>query len=150
MQPWAWGIAGVFGVAFCYLFYNGMLNQRQTPMIQYGYTVVALLFASLIAISLSIRPSSRMGSFLTSSALTIPGKYCYALYLFNRPVVGFVSIYLFDYINFPRLYGSSIPGQLVFFPIVFSLSLVLAVLSWHLFEKHFLKLKKFFPTDKVR
>ena len=137
-------------MAFCYLFYNGMLNQRQTPMIQYGYTVVALLFASLLTVSLSIRTSSRMGAVLTSRILTIPGKYCYALYLFNRPVVGFVSVYLFDYVAFPRLYGSSIPGQLVFFPIVFALSLLCAVLSWYLFEKHFLKLKKFFPTDKGR
>jgi len=51
--------------------------------------------------------------------------------------------------RFPSILHSHIPAQLLFYAIGFSASMGLAVLSWHLWEKHFLRLKALFPYGRV-
>jgi hypothetical protein len=43
---------------------------------------------------------------------------------------------------------SVLPWQMLYLGTAISLSLLCAYLSWHLYEKHFLKLKAFFPMPK--
>ena len=47
--------------------------------------------------------------------------------------------------GFPRFMGSQVPGQLVFIILATGALLAAALLSWHLYEKQFLKLKELFP-----
>ena len=51
--------------------------------------------------------------------------------------------------KFPIVFGSHLPGQIVFYLLSSMLALMFAMLSWHLYEKHFLKLKIFFPVERV-
>ena len=72
------------------------------------------------------------------------------MYLFNRPLVDLIEENWFGPNRFPfRLYGSSIPGQIAFTLAILAITTIMALLSWHLFEKHFLKLKKYFPQKEL-
>jgi peptidoglycan/LPS O-acetylase OafA/YrhL len=46
--------------------------------------------------------------------------------------------------------GSPLQGQVLFIAFGVSLTLGLALLSWHLWEKQFLKLKRLFPYGRGR
>ena len=52
--------------------------------------------------------------------------------------------------SFPRIAGSELPGMIAFTLIACAISLGLALLSWNLYEKHFLRLKRFFPRREDR
>jgi peptidoglycan/LPS O-acetylase OafA/YrhL len=54
---------------------------------------------------------------------------------------------VFDPHDIAPLLGSGLPGQLLFTGCVIVLSLGAAAVSWHVLEKHILKLKRHFPYD---
>jgi peptidoglycan/LPS O-acetylase OafA/YrhL len=68
------------------------------------------------------------------------GKYSYGMYVVQLPLLSIIT---------PRLVkdglgtctGNGLLVNLAFIPIMFSLTMLLGYLSYHLFEKHFLKLK---------
>jgi peptidoglycan/LPS O-acetylase OafA/YrhL len=74
------------------------------------------------------------------------GKYSYAIYLLHSPIRdGYLAIG-WD----PRtaaVFGSQLPGQFAFYTVVIATTFAAALASWHLFEKHFLRLKQLFPAD---
>lgn len=146
--PWARAIAIVGGSVLLYFLSQGYLNKKLPIMIQYGYILTALFFGALLVLLVACDAGGRVHAVCSSKTLTFFGKYSYALYLFNSPLVYLVHEYVFDYREFPRFAGSSIPGQLVFTVIVLCFSILFALLSWHLFEKQFLKLKRYFPVQK--
>jgi peptidoglycan/LPS O-acetylase OafA/YrhL len=86
-----------------------------------------------------------MGRIFGHPSLTFFGRYSYALYIFHLPVAFFVERHLFSVRALPTLMHSQLPGQLVFSLVATSISVGLALLSWHLYEKQFLKLKDRFP-----
>ncbi len=76
--------------------------------------------------------------------------YAYGLYLLHMPVRAFVREHVYGPasrsapLHFPWVDGSEIFGQLLFYPVALAAIVPVAWLSYHLFEKHFLKLKRFF------
>lgn len=145
LRPWSRIAAATTALPLTYLLCMGYINKKQPIMILYGYSVSALFFASLILVLLTLQHTNLLYRVFTARVLVFFGKYSYALYLFNRPLVDIIRKYFFAPSDFPRAWNSSIPGQVVFTILVLVTSLIFALLSWHLFEKHFLKLKKFFP-----
>jgi peptidoglycan/LPS O-acetylase OafA/YrhL len=118
-----------------------------------GYTSLALIFGwfvSGLALSPEEGPLARM---FGARWLRFLGKYSYAIYLIHLPVRAFVRDVVFGpaskhpMIALPEIGGSYIPAQIMFYVVATVPILVLAWLSWHLYEKHFLKLKKFFPRS---
>jgi peptidoglycan/LPS O-acetylase OafA/YrhL len=109
-----------------------------------GYSVLGMVFSALLAL-LVIRPadSTWFRLFCHPVVLTF-GKYSYALYLFHLPLRALLRDTAYRPERFLVLFGSKIPGQLVFYLISGAFSLGAAWLSWNLMEKHFLKLKRFF------
>ncbi len=149
LLPWTYNLMPVTGVILSYFLLTGSINKKLTIMIQYGYSVVAFFFGSLLVILLTQNPVSYSNRILSSNFLKTFGKYSYALYLFNQPIVALINNNIFNYRTFPRLYGSMIPGQVIFLLLVIIFTFILAYISWHIFEKHFLKLKRFFPRNDV-
>ncbi len=71
------------------------------------------------------------------------GKYSYAIYVLHACIMYYVANFTYHLLG---RYISSFPLRLsIIFPVVFACSYLAGFLSWHLFEKHFLKLKKYFP-----
>lgn len=145
---WGYLVLVASGAGVAYLLSQGLLNKKLPEMILFGYSTVALFFGAALLCLIAVRPDRLFIRLLTIPALLLFGKLSYALYLFNRPLVNVVESYLFHYRSFPRWWGSSIPGQVIFTLLVIATSLLLAYCSWHIFEKHFLKLKRYFPSHK--
>ena len=85
---------------------------------------------------------------LTRPWLTAFGRYSYGLYLLHMPLQGLVGSYLYPVQRFLRIGNSQLPGQLIFYALCLTIFFIAAWLSWHGFEKHFLKLKRLFPMPR--
>jgi peptidoglycan/LPS O-acetylase OafA/YrhL len=116
-------------------FYNSALQQTL------GASFIGIGFTALIAMSLV--PTSRTARIFGTQPLRFFGKYSYGLYVFH---------YTIDTLLTHRLRAaflththskplSVVAGALI----VGTLSTLVAWLSYHLYEQHFLKLKRFFP-----
>jgi peptidoglycan/LPS O-acetylase OafA/YrhL len=122
------------------------MAQSSIEMQSIGYPTIAILSAALIVISIdpALR-ATRLSRFFQTRVMRILGKYSYALYVFHFPLAIVLQRMGLSILGFPRIAGSSVPGAIAFTAIAISISLVIALLSWHLYEKHFLRLKRFFP-----
>lgn len=109
--------------------------------------VSSFLFVSLLILAVEALPNSLIGRFLTNRIMTRFGQVSYGLYVYHgilRP--------LFDQI-FPRetliaLLHSPALGIVAYFVLAIGSSFLISLFSWHLYEKQFLKLKKYFAYEK--
>ncbi len=111
-----------------------------------GFSIIALTFAALLAVALVATPGGRAERLFTLPPLRFLGRYSYALYLFHLQV----ALLMVNRMGkagwqLPLVAGSAIPSRLAFAAVGIGISLALAYASWHLYEQHFLKLKRFFP-----
>lgn len=115
-----------------------------------GFTILPLGFACLLILAVTAGASSLLRRILAGSALGLLGHLSYGLYLVHVPVRALIRDVLLGpagagqpRLRFPTIAGSELPGQLLFYVVAGGASLLLAWLSWNLWEKHFLKLKRF-------
>ncbi len=126
-----------------------------------GMFLVPLGFAGAFVLALDARPGGVWYRLWTSRVLCSFGKYSYAIYLLHLPIRAVIRDVFFGprvqessgrfgtaLIEFPTIMGSELPGQLLFYIPAFGVCWVVGWLSWHVFEKHFLKMKKYFPYPK--
>jgi peptidoglycan/LPS O-acetylase OafA/YrhL len=78
-----------------------------------------------------------------SRYLQFLGRYCYGLYVFNGALAHVLGAVI-PVTVFPTAAGSLLPGLFAFVMIGLILNIGIAVLSWHGFEKQFLRLKSRF------
>jgi peptidoglycan/LPS O-acetylase OafA/YrhL len=122
---------------------------RNSRLVQgIGFTTVVVCFGSILALVLSAPAKSRTTQLLSHPALTTFGKYSYALYLFHWPVQVAIGGMVFGPARFFTITNSQLPGQIMFYAIATAAALTLAVISWNLYEKQFLKLKALFPVGR--
>ncbi len=111
-----------------------------------GFTFLAILFGGILVIALASPPETVAGRLFAHRSLKSLGRYSYALYVFHHPIMFYMGRF-FSVGSIPRLAGSQLSGQLLFTALTASVSLAAALLSWHLYEAQFLKLKALFPYD---
>jgi peptidoglycan/LPS O-acetylase OafA/YrhL len=103
---------------------------------------MALMLSSAAAlwggvVGLCVAAPTSVGARVAGCApLRVLGKYSYAFYLFHLPVAAVLSVAGLD---------RQTVGRYGFFSLTVSTTLLLAVASWHLWEKHWLALKDRFP-----
>ncbi len=111
-----------------------------------GFPLLAVMAATLISIGTGKGDKyRRIRSFFSSRLLVSAGKYSYAMYVFHLPLV--IAMEMAG-LHIRTLSGGGPPGILAALGYSIILSLITffaAFASWHLYEKHFLKLKRFFP-----
>jgi peptidoglycan/LPS O-acetylase OafA/YrhL len=115
------------------------------PVVQgVGYTLLDLFFAGLLVLVICSPERGLVAATCRSMPLCWLGRYSYGLYVYN-------SIFLLVAENsrlLDRLVswsGSTTLGRLVYWVFAWCATLAVSWLSWHLLEKHFLKLKDRFP-----
>ncbi len=117
-----------------------------------GFSLLAVLFGGLLILVVTATPGSTLHRVFTTSFLRTFGKYSYGLYLVHLPIRALIRDRVLGptapgpRFVFPEIFGSQLPGQLVFYLLAGGAALGVAWLSFHLFEKQFLKLKRFFPS----
>jgi peptidoglycan/LPS O-acetylase OafA/YrhL len=97
----------------------------------------SVFFAGIIA--LTAMGETATPRWMTWPPLTSVARYSYGMYAFHIPLIT-----LLFYFHFVRqqvaIRGYDIPYRMFFFVVIASISYGLGFLSWHLYEKHFLKL----------
>jgi peptidoglycan/LPS O-acetylase OafA/YrhL len=72
------------------------------------------------------------------------GRYSYGLYLFHYPIAALTREKMLRPGRTPIVLGSSLPSQFLFYSVAGGAAFFAARLSWSLYEKRFLRLKRFF------
>ena len=105
------------------------------------YTLYASLFAAVIVLAVGVSPTAMGGRLVSHRLLRFFGKYSYGLYVFQ----GIVAVLAAPFLDrLVRLCGSPLVGTLAFLLVGSATSLGLALVSWHLYERRFLALKRHF------
>ncbi len=122
------------------------LTFRHAVVQTIGFTLLAILYGGILAVAVASPPDTVAGRLFADRFLSFLGRYSYAVYVFHLPVIFYMGRF-FNAGGIPRLAGSQLPGQLLFTTSAASVSLAAALVSWHLYEAQFLKLKALFPYD---
>ncbi len=108
----------------------------------------ALMFTSILVVTLTSNEHSLVLKILNNRMLMAFGKYSYAMYLFHLPLRALVRDEFYGPTNFITIAGSKLPGQMLFYLIGIGITFLAAWLSWHTYEKHFLRLKRSFGVRR--
>jgi len=113
--------------------------------------VFAPVCTNLMAAFVIVQIAAGTGRFwprlLSLGFLRTAGKYSYALYLFHAPLLH-PLIFLLPASQLVAFFGSELAGNLTFVVFFMAVNFALALLSWHAFEKHWLKLKDRFEARR--
>jgi peptidoglycan/LPS O-acetylase OafA/YrhL len=137
--PWLFVVC-VVPVAVERLMHLGVSWVNTGFMPTVGFSLIGIGSASLVAMAL--RTDSLAQRMFSMSVLRFFGKYSYGLYVFHYSVEGFFGapLYLFA---LKHVHVRAI-SELISSGVILGVSVMLAMLSYHLYEVHFLKLKKYF------
>jgi peptidoglycan/LPS O-acetylase OafA/YrhL len=107
-----------------------------------GYTLLALFFGSLLVLTVLAKPGAVLGRAFSTPALRFFGKYSYGIYVIHGLLHPWIK-HQFPPEAMPKgpLFYAAVAGRIA---IGTAISVAGAVLIWHIYEKHFLKLKRFF------
>jgi peptidoglycan/LPS O-acetylase OafA/YrhL len=108
-----------------------------------GHTLVALLFGAILVLSLTASSGSAVAKATASPILRFFGRYSYALYIFHHPLLWVRPVFSLAFV--PTVFGSQLPAYLLWLVISIGATVSIALVSWHLLEKPFLRMKRFFP-----
>ncbi|MEO6982866.1 MAG: acyltransferase [Edaphobacter sp.] len=139
IQPIARGISLASGVALAGVYAVGGFDFHSRSMTVAGYPVLAALFASILLQALA--PHSWASSVGNVRILRFFGKYSYGLYVYHllfHPGLSRLQPVL------QRELHSVVMGGLLFVSLQFVGSIVVAVVSYNLYEKRWLALKRYF------
>lgn len=143
-------VAALVGVALLSIPTRGMA-QSSIQMQTLGYPLLAVISAALIVFAVDpLAQSTGLVRFFRTRVMRVLGKYSYAIYVFHFPLTAVLWRAGLTIETFPRVAGSQLPGAIAFTSIASAITLGVALLSWNLYEKHFLRLKRFFPRGEAR
>lgn len=117
-------------------------------MAKFGYSALAVLFASVLWVVMGSRADGALSRVLQSRFMVSAGKYSYALYLMHVPIASVVFPQVIDRLSvrFP-----TIEYELAFcmaFAAAFCISWLAAWASWHVLERRILSLKRYFEYGR--
>jgi peptidoglycan/LPS O-acetylase OafA/YrhL len=119
-------------------------SDADNPMMQsIGYSLLACFFAGMLLLSLNPSQDNVLSWLLSCPILVLFGFYSYAIYVFHYPLVHLFNKW-FSVNLLSRDLHSRLLGLEVHVLCSVLVSLFIAILSWNLYERHFLKLKKHF------
>ncbi|HTY92253.1 MAG TPA: acyltransferase [Steroidobacteraceae bacterium] len=111
----------------------------------FGIGLLALFFASSLFLLVS-RPGTSAIAGRTQAVLATFGRYAYGMYVFHQPLLTAI-VRIKGAHPFPVIMGSQVPCQALFALLLIGATLLIAMCSFHLVEKRFLRLKALFEYD---
>lgn len=138
-----WAILGVViaGVILAVLFQRKIdLPRMDSSVLALRFSLSIVICAAVVLSAINAAPTTWVGRFWNNGLLRFFGKYSYALYVFHYPLGPLFGLW-FPAETLATYLGSELGGTLAHMALVVAMSSLLAVASWHLYEKHFLRLK---------
>jgi peptidoglycan/LPS O-acetylase OafA/YrhL len=135
------GIGGLVILGAVFFWQRGLRGEWFPAL---GYTVVALVAASAIVLSVDRPDHAGINRVLAHPALRQLGKYSYGIYVLHGSLYA-VAIRIGMEHEAGLLFGSPFATALGQWLVLAIASGALAVLSWHAYEVHWLRLKRFVP-----
>jgi peptidoglycan/LPS O-acetylase OafA/YrhL len=132
-------------LALVVVFYFSGSDFHALPLSILGYPLLAVLFTSLLL--QAIEPASLAARFGNIRILRFFGKYSYGLYVYHyllSPLTAKAQIW------FQAKLHSRLLGGLTYVSAIFLTTILVAVFSFQLYEKQWLKLKRFLNYGPVR
>jgi len=124
--------------------WRGKLDVNDITTLTFGFTLLAVFAASILALALDPSPTNRWAKLLERRPLRLLGKYSYAMYVLHMLVIWAMDRRVtIDW--FIRKAHSEALGMVLHAAAFCAATMVAGFVSWHLYEKHFLRLKRFFP-----
>ncbi len=114
---------------------GGFLDWAHWLVQTVGFSLLGAFFGALLALVVYVPADTLWGRFWAAAPLRFFGKYSFGLYVFHHLLLPFTLV-LFP----PAQLG--VAGHVI---LSAGLALLLALISWHGYEKHFLGLKRLFP-----
>jgi peptidoglycan/LPS O-acetylase OafA/YrhL len=111
------------------------------PLTLAGYTVSAIFSAALIAYLMLSYEKTMIHKFFQNKILAFFGKHSYAMYLLHMPF----ALILLDFFWQGGYRGWQI--YVIYIVSVFGATILASFMTWHLFEKYLLDLKKYFEYE---
>ncbi len=108
------------------------------PLTLGGYTTAALFSLGLIGVFITHPPENILRRIFQNPILTFLGKYSYSIYLFHMTA----ALILLDVFWHSELRGWK--PYILYSVTTYIVSVLIALLTWNLLEKHMLSLKKYF------
>ncbi len=142
------GAASALFLAILYLSRGG-IPVFDEPVQVYGYSALALTFAAFLTMAVG-GPLGLLQTVCGHRVLTFFGRYSYGLYVLHFQIMQWLSHLVRDHSVLHTVWGSNLPAALGFTIFGVAISVAVAWLSWNLYEKHFLKLKRFVPYGRPR
>jgi peptidoglycan/LPS O-acetylase OafA/YrhL len=111
------------------------------------HSTFALMFGGVVALAATSSPKSWVQWIWQNKILRMFGKYSYAMYVFQAPLIPLLAPWLTAGIIADSV-GSLLAGRLIYIATMLTITFALAFLSWNLLEKHCLKLKSRFESHR--
>ena len=108
-------------------------------------TLFAAFFACVILAAVTTRAGTFASAFWNARWLRFFGKYSYAMFVFQYPLISILAPILSVELLTNSL-GSESLARVAYIVLMTGITTAVALGSWHLYERHFLALKRFFPT----
>tara|TARA_R110002073_G_scaffold27840_3_gene89093 strand:- start:14415 stop:15554 length:1140 start_codon:yes stop_codon:yes gene_type:complete len=109
------------------------------------HTLWPTIWACILVWLMTANRSAKLARFFNLTVLRSLGKYSYAMYIFQNPLIPLMSAVL-TATSFTTVTGDAVTSHLSYIGLMFALTYIAAVASWNLLERHFLKLKRYFPN----
>lgn len=117
---------------------------------QLAYPGLALLFAALVGTAAVTDESHLVTRIFQKSWLRTLGAYSYALYMIHVPLRNIIRLRVDALGGLPAVGGTQVPAQFLLTGLGIAGSFALALISWHVFEKPILGLKKYFEPARSK
>lgn len=147
----AWAKPGVLGGAMILVavfVYRGQLDSADPVFQIVGLTASAYIAAGLVAMAIAARAGGTWQRLLSRGPLQAIGRCSYAIYVLHLPLA-----YVLDRSNllsrgyFDQWIDHRLLAELAYSTAMILVSIGAGMLSWHLYEKQFLKLRRWLPYD---
>jgi peptidoglycan/LPS O-acetylase OafA/YrhL len=146
LVPAAWKTLLACGAALAAIWLFKGLDSDHWTMTSVGFTLIAAFFTAATILVLAAPQASRRTRLFTGKTLTFLGKYSYGLYIFHSALEPTFRRYLSINMLIERVFHHYWPARLAYMTMAMGISILVAWASWHLYEKQFLKLKRFFES----
>lgn len=145
--PWLsiialWVLAGIWA-------HQGHFFQLEANVQRYAYTGFGVLYGCLLVFALTAPAGNLYRRAMEFAPLRSFGKYSYAIYIFHWGLYGLLFSRIAPLDRLTEQLGSKDAALVVRFIIVVVVSWGIGWISWNAYERHFLKLKRFFYANTV-